>query len=227
VVNLGKLFAGIGIAGMLGSGIGVAGAVPLSEGFDDISSLAGAGWVQTNNSAPLGSTGWFQGNDSVFPAASGPPTSYIAANFNNAAFGGAISNWLLTPELNMFNGEELSFSLRLLGEGFTDTVSVYYSTSGSSSDVGATPLSTGVFSLLASYSNFGPDTGWIDYTVTLSGLGAPANGRFAFRYIAGNTSVDANYIGIDNVSVPEPSTLAVFALGLAMLGWHLRRGNAG
>ncbi|MGY6555984.1 MAG: S8 family serine peptidase, partial [Wenzhouxiangella sp.] len=42
-----------------------------SEGFDDITLLPGLGWALINNSAPLGGTGWFQGNPAVFPAHEG------------------------------------------------------------------------------------------------------------------------------------------------------------
>ena len=39
--------------------------------------------MQTNNSTEPGTTGWFQGNSGVFPAHSGAPAAYIAANYNN------------------------------------------------------------------------------------------------------------------------------------------------
>ena len=55
------------------------------------------GWFFQNNSAPLGLTDWFQGNDTVFPAQAGAATAYIGANFNNTSGVGTISNWLLTP----------------------------------------------------------------------------------------------------------------------------------
>jgi uncharacterized delta-60 repeat protein len=61
----------------------------LNEGFDDITTLPGDGWVQINHSAPLGTTGWFQGNGAVFPAQLGHQASYIAANFNNSTKGAA------------------------------------------------------------------------------------------------------------------------------------------
>jgi hypothetical protein len=46
------------------------------------------------------------------------------------------------------------------------------------------------------------------------------SGRFAFRYVVGDTNVDGDYIGIDSVSVsvPEPSTLALFAIALFVIG---------
>ena len=142
------------LAGLLAAAASsvVLGAPLLSEGFNDIATLPGDGWVLINDSAPPGSTGWFQGNPAVFPAASGPADSYIAANFNNAAFGGTVSNWLLTPQLDLVNGESLNFSLRLLGEGVRDQVEVYVSDSGASAALGD-------FSLLSTYSS-DVDTGW-------------------------------------------------------------------
>jgi hypothetical protein len=55
-------------------------AATLVEDFDDVAALAGAGWIQTNNSSPPGETDWFQGNAGIFPAQAGPDDSYIAAN---------------------------------------------------------------------------------------------------------------------------------------------------
>ncbi|MBK6431598.1 hypothetical protein [Candidatus Amarolinea dominans] len=49
-----------------------------SEGFEDITLLPGLGWASQNNSSPLGSTGWFQGNDTRLSRprrAAPPPTS--------------------------------------------------------------------------------------------------------------------------------------------------------
>jgi hypothetical protein len=194
-------------------------AVPLlSEGFDDIRTLPANGWVLINNSAPPGSTNWFQGNPGFFPAAAGPADSYIAANFNNAAFGGAVSNWLLTPEVNLYNGESLNFSLRLLGEGALDRVEVYFSTSGASTDV------SNSFSLLTAFEA-DLDTGWRQRAVLVDGLTGPASGRFGFHYVVDDTSLNGNYIGLDSVSInaiPEPSTVALMCLGAMALRFRKR-----
>ena len=56
----------------------------LSEGFNNVGTLAGSGWVMTNLSTAGGTTGWYQGETSVFSAQAGPADSYIAANYNNA-----------------------------------------------------------------------------------------------------------------------------------------------
>lgn len=205
-------------------------AVLLTEGFDDLGAMPG--WVFTNNSQPLGVTNWFQGNVGVFTSAAGAPDSYAAANFNSAALppGGRISNWMITPEIALDGTPTLDFALRLLGEGFLDTVEVYLSTAGASTDVGATSTSTGDFTLLQAYSNAGADPGWVNESITLASLASGTTGRLAFRYFVEDSSIDGNYIGIDSVlvstrdaTVPEPTPAALLALALVGMGALRRR----
>lgn len=223
-MNLLKRWAGL-LAVAAGCTVSASAAPLLSESFNDITTLPANGWVFVNNSSPPGSTSWFQGEPTIFAAAAGPASSYIAANLNNAAFGGAVSNWLLTPELSLFNGESLNFALRLLGEGFLDTVEVYLSTGGASTSLGG-------FNLLGTFAS-AADTGWVDHAITIGGLTAPASGRFAFRYVVDDTSLHGDYIGIDTFSVnaiaiPIPGTLALIALGLcAVAGMSRVRRPAG
>jgi hypothetical protein len=226
-MNLTKHLAGLlAVAASFSVTLGATAAPILSEGFNDISTLPANGWVLVNNSSPPGLSDWFQGNPAIFPAAAGPADSYIAASHTNAAFGGAVSNWLLTPELALSNGESMNFSLRLLGEGFLDRVEVYFSTAGASADVGATETSTGDFTFLTAFDST-VDTGWLNQAVTLSGLTGPASGRFAFRYVVDDTSIAGDYAGIDSVvvnaaAIPEPGSIALIALGIgAMI--HARR----
>ena len=109
----------------------------LTEGFDDVSALAGAGWALINQSAPPGATGWFQGNQGVFTSQSGAADSYIAANFLNAGDGGNISNWLLTPEVSLRDGDSIDFYTRSAA-AFADRLELRLSTNGGSTDVGVT-----------------------------------------------------------------------------------------
>src|SRR5688500_20207414 len=51
----------------------------LTENFDTV---VPAGWTANNQSQPVGSIGWFQGNDGVFPAHQRAPTAYAGVNFN-------------------------------------------------------------------------------------------------------------------------------------------------
>ncbi|HEX9961407.1 MAG TPA: choice-of-anchor J domain-containing protein, partial [Pyrinomonadaceae bacterium] len=117
---------------------GTARAQFLNEGFNNISTLPASGWHVQNNSSPVGSTGWFQGNPAVFPAQSGATNSYIGANFNNTTGNNTISNWLLTPTLNLYNGAVFKFWTRTGTDSpFPDRLEVRLSTGGASTNVGA------------------------------------------------------------------------------------------
>lgn len=184
----------------------------LSQDFATVVPLP-AGWASQNLSAPVGTTGWFQGNTAVFPAQSGAPTSYIGANFNNTAGTGTISNWLFTPNLTFQNGDEISFWTRTVGApAFPDRLELRMSTNGASVDAGASSTSVGDFTNLLLTVNSGLTTAgypnaWTRFTATVSGLAGPTSGRFAFRYFVTNggpSGANSDYIGIDNVQVNRP-----------------------
>jgi len=208
--------------------------VILSEGFDNISTLAGSGWALVNNSSPTGLTGWFQGNTGDFNSQAGAPDAYVAANFDNAAFGGNISNWLITPVLSLQDDLHLTFYTRTeVNPPAADSLEVRLSTNGASTNVGATAISLGDFASLLLAINpvldiNGYPTAWTRYTVDFSGLGIATTGRFAFRYDVLDTSTNADYIGIDSVEVsqtPEPATWGIVALALGAVVLQRRRGR--
>ena len=187
----------------------------MTEGFDNIGTLAGSGWVQTNNSLGLGITSWFQGNSGVFASQAGAADSYIAANFNNAAFGGKIDNWLISPELSLGGGAVLTFYTRTEDPAFGDTLQVKFS-SGSGFAVG------GFTTNLLTVDPY-PGSAWTSFSVALP---SAVSGRFAFQYVVADTSQFGDYIGIDSVNVtaavPEPQTYALMALGVAALALRRR-----
>jgi len=195
----------------------------LSENFNSVGSLPGSGWAIVNDSAPVGSTNWFQGNTGVFDAQSGPADSYVAANFNAAAFGGNISDWLITPEISLASNLALTFFTRTEPFAFPgDTLEVRLSTNGASTDVGATDSSVGDFTTLLLTIGTGTDypTDWTGYTININGLGLGAEGRIAFRYVVTDTSANGDYIGLDTVNVvttPEPATLPLLLLGVVAM----------
>ena len=202
------------------------GADIVMEGFDDISTLPAAGWVEQNNSFSPDGT-YFQGNDTVFPAQAGADTSYVAVNFNSISAGGGngtISNWLITPSHTFVNGNTFSFwTRRPEGSTFPDRLELRFSANGTSTDVGSGPNDVGDFTDLLltvnpSLNNTDYPDVWTQYTTTLSGLSGRTDGRFAFRYFVddgGPLGSNSDYIGIDTVEfetagVPEPgSTIAI------------------
>ena len=134
------------VAGQRATATAPSGSCTISEGFDDITALPD--WAIINHSEPLGVTDWFQGNDTVFPAHTGDPTSYIGANFNNTS-DGTISNWLLIPVVTIVNGNSVTFWTRTVtGSNFPDRLQVRASTAGDSTDVGTSSTDVGDFTHL-------------------------------------------------------------------------------
>lgn len=204
------LIAAVLVAGSVSANAGVV----LEEGFDDVAGLGASGWVTRNDSTPGGVTGWFQGdNTSAFSASAGAANSYIAANFLNAGLGGNIDNWLITPLFKLEDTTKITFDTRTAGGLPGDTLEVLYSFGGTAA--------TDFYSLGTGFltSNL---TDWSSFT--LSGA-AFANIRLAFRYLVTDTNNNGDYIGIDSfkVTVPEPSTIALFAAALLMMAFATRR----
>jgi hypothetical protein len=197
-----------------------------TEGFDNITTLPGSGWVQTNHSQPIGTTNWFQGNSGVFPAQTGAPTAYIGANFNNGAGLATISNWLLTPPATLANGANMTFWTRTVSApGFPDRLQVRMSTAGASSNVGTTATDVGDFTTLMldinpTYTLSGYPNVWTQFTVTVTGVATPTLGRLAFRYFVENggpSGANSDYIGIDTVVfTPAPVVATVAPVSLAV-----------
>lgn len=172
------------------------------EGFDDITTLAGDGWLQQNNSNPLGSTNWFQGNDGVFPAHAGATTAYIAANFNNAGVSpGYVCNWLVLPDLGSLSS--LTFFTRTVtGNTFPDRLRVLRSPSGGTStgncSGGFGDFTEELLVINGSLSQGVYPQSWTEFTVIPGGAG-----RVAFVYDVqggGPLGNNSNFIGIDTVS---------------------------
>ena len=197
----------------------------LNEGFNNISALSAGGWVLANQSAPLGTTGWFQGSAAeVFAAHDGAPASYIAANYQNTGPTGTISNWLLTPHLQFGVGATLTFWTRKPrgATDYPDRLEVRLSSAGASIDTGSGATGVGDFSTLALSINPTLAVGgypyvWTQYTV--SGLPINGTGRLAFRYHvtgAGTNGANSDYIGLDRVVYTTGAP--AFTLGGSLAG---------
>lgn len=190
--------------------------VLLEENFDQIGDLASKGWVLNNASTPAGTTpGWFQGDQSQFTAHRGAGESYIAANYNNAAPGGILNNWLITPEFSTEFGATVSFWLRgAADEDFLDQISFGFSD-------GSTAFSA--FTLDPVFTV--PTGEWTRYVARIGASDGVA--RFAVQY-TGDADL-ANYFGLDSLviaEVPEPSSVLILAAGMMGLAAARRRKRA-
>jgi subtilisin family serine protease len=189
-------------------------ALTFTQDFDDITTLTGLGWLQINHSATIGTSNWFQGNATVFPAFNGATTAYIGANFNNTTGANTISNWLVTPSITFTSGSSFAFYTRKATPAPTDypdrlQVRLCTDTPANCSNVGATATDVGNFTNLLLDINptlvaGGYPTTWTQYTIPAASLPTSGTGRIALRYFVNNggpTGSNSDYIGIDNVVI--------------------------
>jgi hypothetical protein len=222
----------------------------ITEGFDTLTGTfpnqCVAGWTCINQSSPVGSTGWFQGNPGTFPAQAGATNSYIAANFNNTTGANTIDNWLITPQVNFGNGATLSFWSRTVADPiFPDRLEIRLSTAGASTNPANFTVVLGTINpnlvqgagpcVSTASGTGGYPNQWCQYTLShAQGIPTSGSGRIAFRYFVtggGPSGNNSNYIGIDTFSFNEgvpatpsvpvnaTSTWSLIALMLAMFGF--------
>ncbi len=184
-----------------------------SEEFVDVPNLRVKGWAFINNSVPNGIAAWQQGQEGMdkggtiygFPAYSykDEKDEYAFAGFIYNGNTYSISNWMISPDYTIKNGDKISFYTRSSpGTNDADRLQVRLNEVDNSTEVGSTPATVGKFTLLLKDINETLSVGaypqtWTKYEITVSGLSGPKQTRIAFRYFPGSKS---DGIGIDQFS---------------------------
>ncbi len=188
----------------------------LSEGFNQITNNAVnpvPGWTAINNSegnAHPDATKWYEASFWLppFVGQSGPAegSDCLIASYSSAQSptGVTISNWLISPELNLTNGAVVKFwtATTPLGIFLADRLQVRLSTAGNSLNVGSDPESLGDFNILLTDINpnyiwddvafGGYPKSWKEYSFILSGIPANTSGRIGFRYYVTDAGANGN-----------------------------------
>jgi hypothetical protein len=185
-----------------------------TEEFDTVTRLYRQGWLFNNRSNPQGIATWQQGMYMLgklgvdgFPAYSyvSAPDEYIFAGYETGGGLATIDSWMLTPELTMKNGDEISFYTRTyVGSTFPDRLEVRLNAIDETADIG-TGHGVGKFTTLVAAINpsiaaGGYPEAWTKYTYTVQNLPGPMKKRVAFRYYvtgAGPSGGNSLAIGID------------------------------
>lgn len=198
-----------------------------SWGFD---AAFGTDWNITNQSTPLGSALWQKANygatmPTVFSGGmghQGGADSFALVNYHSTTGAGIISNWLITPVINVQDGDVVSFYTRKGTDGTTDypdrlelrmsTAGTHVVPSGGASDVGSfTTVGVTVNPNLA--QGFVYPQAWTQYQFTVSGVGtSPVPARFAFRYFitdGGPSGNNSDLIGIDTFEITRAAMSTV------------------
>lgn len=198
-----------------------------SYGFDTAFT---AQWTLTNQSSPSTSTLWSKASYTSTSAAifgSTPPAlpkgqdgtdnTFAIVNYTSTSGAGTISNWLITPTVNVQDGDVVSFYTRKGTDGATDyadRLELRYSTAATTVNPSGGSAGLGSFTNLGVTVNPNLQTGfvypqvWTKYSFTVAGVGAtPVATKFAFRYFVtsgGPSGNNSDIIGIDTFSVDRP-----------------------
>ncbi len=193
-----------------------------TEEFDTVANSIKRGWVIANNTKPIGTASWKQGIF-YYENKKGTGDGFGALN---AAYSGNdfimtssdcgfetanCSNWLISPEMTVKDGDQLSFYTRTYEKPAfaADRLQVRLNEVNSSADVGTDSNSVGNFSTLLLDINpslllNGPTAYpgiWTKFTIPISGLPKAKKARIGFRYYVPNggpTGPNGLGVGIDN-----------------------------
>ena len=205
-----------------------------SFGFEGTTAaMISSGWQVTNQSSPVytGAPTWsipasaptttFAGGAQAGTATSFSLINYTSTGTSSSAGSGTISNWLISPIVNVQNGDVVTFYTRLgrnVAAGgsasFADNLELRMSTNGAfTTNPSGGAAGLGDFTNLLVEVNPSLDLTsypitWTQYSYTVAGLTGPSDVKFAFRYFVTDGGANGNnsdIIGIDSFSVARPT----------------------
>lgn len=201
----------------LGEAFGAAyGESACEENFNDVTALLTRGWIRQNNSVPLGSGQWIQGDPNIFPAWSAPTDSYALVGADSATGASAVvSNWLITPEIdfgpNQFGFRSFSFHTKAVPGKANRLVIRLCLEQTSTLDCNAPATDSGnLGDFQVRLLDINPDLALDGYPATWTlyslapgdGLPVVGRGRIALHYyVFSQNGTYGSRIGIDSVSI--------------------------
>jgi len=172
------------------------------DGANDTTALKARGYkVYFRGEGPRGTEPiWFQGNSAVFSSFNGPPTGYVASDFNSVINNNDIDNWLVLPRKTVSAGDSIFFySQSIFSSLYHDSLRVMYSAVGDSTPENVSWIELGRFKV---------NTAGIWQRRGFRAPSTGANARYAIRYSlvdAGPGGSNSIYTGIDALTLEGPA----------------------
>lgn len=175
--------------------------------------LPSGNWHALNESNPLGVSGVFT-STLLAPVPDG--VQHAAMNFQNGSGLSNLSTWFMSPNVTFNNGDTIEFWSRTVANAsFPDRLHLKLSTAGAST--ASASFTTSLLTINSGLTTTGYPSVWTQYSATISGLGGPTSGRFAFHYdvpSGGPSGSNSDFVGIDKVVyAPAPGAAALLGLG--------------
>ncbi|MCX6162220.1 MAG: M6 family metalloprotease domain-containing protein [Ignavibacteriae bacterium] len=186
------------------------------DGDNTLTGLQNRGYKIFNQSVPVGTLSWFQGNATVFTAFKGPTTGYVGINFNSTAGVGNIDNWMILPRVagGLLSGDSLFFYERSsTGSIYPDSIRVMYSANDS--------VPQGSWAELGRFKT-NTTTGWQRHG--FKATTASINGSFAIRYCVANggpNGSNSDYVGIDALTIERSRNQQLTVPVTVISGWNI------
>ncbi len=174
------------------------------------STIAGGSGYGAKIKITLDTLAGFNNTNFTAQSLSGGGGDFVVAYYNCGADSSDISAWLISPAVQVKNGDKIVFYLRSGAKApalKADRLQVRLS-KNESAYCGRGQFEVGDFTTMlqdinATYSLTGMPTNWTKYTINVTGVAAPSIRRFAFRYFVeqgGLNGIRSMGLGIDSVA---------------------------